>query len=498
MALGLPQGARVLDVGTGSGAVALALKDERPDLAITASDVSRRALEVARANAERLGLDVAFVQSHLLDGIEAEFDAIVSNPPYIADADRALLAPEITRHEPALGLFAGPDGLELIRDLIPRRGERTGWLALEIGAGQADAVAALMQAPAYTASIATATWPGIERVLVAAPMITAADADPFERCIHVHGVALFPADTVYGLACEPGSDEAVRRLYRLKGRPPNQPAAIMFFSLDLAVAALPELGRRTRAALEHLLPGGVTLLVANPARRFPLACGPDPDTLGVRVPALPDALAPLHTVRWPVLQSSANRSGEPAPRRLADVPETIRAEVDCGLDGGALPGTASTVVDLRSYERDGRWAVVRAGAVGGRALVRVLGVGALRDSRLRAGRDRPGRGAVLVALLDDGDEAAGEQRAARNGGGPCPPTRGRRAPRRRAPAPSALRAPPRIVASPTRSWLSCAQGPPPPLARPTAPPRPCSRSTPSPSLRRPSGSRPIGARSARP
>jgi L-threonylcarbamoyladenylate synthase len=205
-------------------------------------------------------------------------------------------------------------------------------------------------------------------------MITAADADTFARCIHVHGVALFPADTVYGLACDPDADAAVQRLYRLKGRPPDKPAAVMFFRHDLALAALPELGRRTRAALERLLPGGVTVLLPNPSRRFPLACGPDPETLGLRVPALPDPVAPLHTVAWPVLQTSATRAGNPAPRRFAGVPAAIREGVDCALDGGELPGTASTVVDLRAYEREGRWTVVREGAVGQETLIRALDV----------------------------------------------------------------------------------------------------------------------------
>ena len=106
-------------------------------------------------------------QSHLLDGVSGAFDAVVSNPPYVADAERALLAPEITRHEPALGLFAGPDGLELIRDLVPAAAARAPWLALELGAGQADAVEALMRDAGYGHAERHRDLAGIERVLVA-------------------------------------------------------------------------------------------------------------------------------------------------------------------------------------------------------------------------------------------------------------------------------------------------------------------------------------------
>jgi L-threonylcarbamoyladenylate synthase len=196
--------------------------------------------------------------------------------------------------------------------------------------------------------------------------LTGDDAATFSRCISVGGVAVFPSDTVYGLACEPDSKEAVQRLYLLKRRPPDKPAAVMFFALDLALAALPELGPRTRGALDALLPGAVTLLLPNPARRFPLACGVGGEgieTLGLRVPAWPPALAALGDVSWPVLQTSANVAGGPDARRLEDVPEAIRARADLVLDGGELPGTPSTVVDLRGFERDGRWSVVREGAL---------------------------------------------------------------------------------------------------------------------------------------
>src|SRR3954453_7280697 len=156
-------------------------------------------------------------------------------------------------------------------------------------------------------------------------MITLADAETFSRCISVGGVAVFPADTVYGLACEPDSREAVTQLYFLKRRRPEKPAAVMFFDRELALAALPELGPRTHAALERLLPGAGTVGPPNPARRFPPACGPAPDRVGLRVPKLTGALEPLAAMRWPVLQSSANPSGGADARRLADVDERIRA-----------------------------------------------------------------------------------------------------------------------------------------------------------------------------
>jgi len=184
----------------------------------------------------------------------------------------------------------------------------------------------------------------------------------FEECVAAGGVALFPADTVYGLATDPESHEGVERLYALKGRRPDRPAAVMFFALDRALAALPELDASARSAVERLLPGPLTLVVTNPRRRFPLACDPVPERLGLRVPRLEGALAPLAGASVAVLQSSANPSGGPDARRLEDVDERIRAAVDLSLDGGELPGTPSTVVDLSEYAR-GEWSVLREGAV---------------------------------------------------------------------------------------------------------------------------------------
>jgi L-threonylcarbamoyladenylate synthase len=182
--------------------------------------------------------------------------------------------------------------------------------------------------------------------------------DTFAGAIAAGGVVVFPADTVYGLACDPEDADAVRRLYELKGRPPDKPAAVMLFAL----ADLPDLGPRTRALAERLLPGMVTLLV--PSDRYPLAGGSG--TLGLRVPDLPQfAGVP------PVLQSSANLAGGPDACRFEDVPESIRTGADLVIDGGELAGMPSTVIDLRDYEATGGWRIVRQGAVPG-AVIRSL------------------------------------------------------------------------------------------------------------------------------
>jgi release factor glutamine methyltransferase len=161
----LPCGARVVDVGTGSGAIALALADERPDLDVVATDLSEDALAVARANAARLGLEVTFAHGDLLGGVGA-VDAVLSNPPYVEDG--APLAPEIDRHEPALALRAGPDGLAVLRRLVTAAASAgAALLALEVGAGQAGDVRGLARAAGFRRTEARADLAGIDRVVVA-------------------------------------------------------------------------------------------------------------------------------------------------------------------------------------------------------------------------------------------------------------------------------------------------------------------------------------------
>ena len=173
----------------------------------------------------------------------------------------------------------------------------------------------------------------------------------FAECIRSGGVAVFPADTVYGLACDPENPQAVEKLYALKGRRPDKPAAIMFFARE----DLPPIPHRAAA----LLPGPVTLLVPNPENRYPLAGG---TALGVRFPV-------VALTGPPVLQSSANHAGGPDARTLEEVPADIRAGADLVIDGGTLPGTPSTVIDLTGDE----YRILREGALSAAEVTSRLG-----------------------------------------------------------------------------------------------------------------------------
>ena len=179
-----------------------------------------------------------------------------------------------------------------------------------------------------------------------------------ELCIAAGGVAVFPADGLYGLACDPLNQAAIERIHRIKGRDDGKPSAVLYFS-PLAMRELVEsFGDRTRGAVGALLPGPVTLVVANPEHRYPLACRADLERLGLRL-----IDGPLEGMMWPVFQTSANRSGEPAPAIFADVPHSVLSAVDVAIDGGALTGSPSTVIDVTSLDSTGEWAVLRQGGM---------------------------------------------------------------------------------------------------------------------------------------
>jgi L-threonylcarbamoyladenylate synthase len=179
-----------------------------------------------------------------------------------------------------------------------------------------------------------------------------------ERCIAGGGVAVFPSDGLYGIACDPLDAGAIARIHRVKGRDDGKPSAVMYFSPLAMRELVAGLGPRAAAAVSALLPGPVTLVVDNPQSRYPLACREDESKLGIRLIG-----GPLGGTMCPVFQTSANLSGEPPPASFDAIPDAILDRVDLAIDGGELPGLPSTVVDISAIDEDGSWRVLRQGAL---------------------------------------------------------------------------------------------------------------------------------------
>jgi L-threonylcarbamoyladenylate synthase len=184
-------------------------------------------------------------------------------------------------------------------------------------------------------------------------------ADDAVAAIRAGGLVVIPTDTVYGLACTPHDEEPVRALSELKHRTPGQPISLVAASLDWLLESLPELSEPARAVARALLPGPYTLVVPNPARRYPWLAGDRPGTIGIRVPHVVGESHEILAQVGVIAATSANLHGGEDPRRLDGVPPEVRAAVAAAVDGGELPGTPSTVLDLTGSEPR----VLREGAV---------------------------------------------------------------------------------------------------------------------------------------
>jgi L-threonylcarbamoyladenylate synthase len=196
-------------------------------------------------------------------------------------------------------------------------------------------------------------------------MATVAEA---VAAIRAGKLAVIPTDTVYGLAADPDSETAVRGLSLAKGRDARQPIALVAFDVGRLLECVPELDARAAAIVRALLPGPYTLVLPNPARRYPWLTGSSPNTIGVRVPASTGWGREVLEQVGAVAATSANPTGGADPRTLAEVPAGIRAAAAALVDGGELPGTPSTVLDLTGAEPR----VLREGAVAAAEALRLV------------------------------------------------------------------------------------------------------------------------------
>lgn len=190
-----------------------------------------------------------------------------------------------------------------------------------------------------------------------------------ERCVSSGGVAVFPADGVYGICCDPIDQGAIDRVHRIKGRDEGKSSAILYFSALSMRELVSGLTPRVAEAVGRLLPGPVTLILPNPDQRYPLACREDPGRLGVRL-----LDGPLEGMPLPLFQTSANLSGAPAVARFEELDPEVIDGVDLVIDGGDLQGKPSTVVDLTGFEQSGGFEVLREGAVSAARVQETLGI----------------------------------------------------------------------------------------------------------------------------
>jgi release factor glutamine methyltransferase len=368
----------IADVGTGSGAIALSLAQEG-GFSVLATDESAKALEVAIRNAGAAGLEalVEFRQADLLAGVaDGSLHLVISNPPYVTSAAMATLAPDIRLFEPVSALDAGPDGLAALRRLLPQAARVLrpgGSVLVEVGDGQAAAVERLAREAGFCLVTVRKELSQKDRIveatLAGAFSCSPADLDGPLRAalagaLEAGAVIGIPTDTVYGLAARWDSPPGIRALFAAKGRPTEQPVAVMFASVDAAKNALPDLGPAAATVLEALLPGPFTFVVDTAVSR-PSLVG-TPDSLGVRVPDYPALLGLIESLETPLAATSANRTGEQDPTSLADVDPAVLAHCCLALVArgeAEAAGSASTVVDLRPLSAGQAPVILREGTV---------------------------------------------------------------------------------------------------------------------------------------
>ena len=332
---------------------------------VIGTDVSERALDVARANATSLGMEVAFVECSWAGGLDGSFDLIVSNPPYVTTTELAGVERDVRDFEPHGALLGGEDGLDAYRALLTsvREHATTARLMLEVDPRHAGAVAELIAGMFPGAK--TTHVPDLTARIRASRCRDAMSLDAAIRAIRRGGVVVIPTDTVYGLACDPSNTAAVSRIYAIKRRPDGLELTLLAASLadlegdvDLSPAA------RTLAAAYW--PGALSIINTLKSRRW--AIPRDGSTLSVRVPAHPLVLELLRRT-GPLATTSANRHGEPTADTAAAVTAALGAEVDAVVDGGRSAGLASTIIDCTTTTPR----VLRDGPISAAALLSLLG-----------------------------------------------------------------------------------------------------------------------------
>lgn len=399
----------IWDVGTGTGAIALALKKLLPKARVFGSDINAQAIRTAQANARRLGLAVHFFPGSLCAPIEtfgksigkpgrpavrsvdksgwlsSQLDLIVANPPYVTDKEMAQL-PRDVRQEPALALCGGRDGLDFYRKLIPQAKtylKAGGALIVETSPSTWRGVKKSLEVSGYQnirlrlddsrkPRVISAQAPSCRHLLPPRPWSSARNLSPRAggerrsiaravRALKTGQVVIFPTDTVYGLGAVYDNYQAVKKIFKIKQRSFAKPLPVLIAD----PAQLGQLGVKLSALAKEYIkkywPGPLTLILPTSKKLLPLIS--KNQTVAVRQPGHPLALALLKGVDRPLAVTSANLSERQAPATVREISARLKKNVDLILDGGPCRfGRASTILDLTGPPR-----IIRPGPAKGRS-----------------------------------------------------------------------------------------------------------------------------------
>ena len=406
-------GGRVLELGCGSGALIAALALARPDIRGLAVDIDPLAVETAKENIARHGLSgrIQVLRGSWFEPVDQreKFSLILSNPPYITTAEMAEL-PESVKKEPERALWGGDDGLDCYRQILPAAFaalEAGGWCLVEIGWKQGPAVKAMLETAGFSGAAVYQDEGGRDRVAAGFKKISDAmetiipeaiatrrwriesPGDPriaeAGRIIREGGLVAFPTETVYGLGANGLDGEAVAGIYQAKGRPADNPLILHVASVAEAQGLALSWSDKAGRLADSFWPGPLTMIVPA-AGCIPRIVTAGLDTVAIRCPAEPVALALIKAAGVPVAAPSANISGRPSPTRADHVMEDLSGKIHIVIDGGPCQvGLESTILDLTVEPPQ----ILRPGAVTREALIRVIGEVRKEGEGFEEGEDKP-------------------------------------------------------------------------------------------------------------
>ncbi len=341
---------KIVDVATGSGAIALALAKEL-NTSLVATDISEEALQVARQNAKDLGADVTFFQGDMLEPLiekNLKFDVLVCNPPYIKDTEH--IQSSVLEFEPHVALFGGDDGLYFYRKVLEKAHlvlNDKGMIAFEIGFDIGDALLNLAQSYFPDKEVTLVQdMNKLDRMLFIKPKTKILDREDKDEILEIlknDGLVALPTDTVYGLAIKSDSEELYNTLKEVKTRPDNKPFPLMVSDIAQLeeVVELTPLGKHL---VESFMPGPITFIFNKKEDVFPYL--KDQKTLGIRIADDMFVRNLIRDLNQPIWLPSANLSGEETATSSMEVLKQLDGAIDGVIWGYSLNKESSTVVDI--------------------------------------------------------------------------------------------------------------------------------------------------------